>query len=120
MCGDGAPNFVGRFPALFHIIVEHEPQVQRFYAELRTRGVLMHPFDCQILTAAHTETDVDFALAAAAEAWAIAREAHPGHPGPSGLSREALDFRTLHEIGGTVRFRDPLSEIPRTWEQADR
>jgi glutamate-1-semialdehyde aminotransferase len=120
LCSDDAPNFVGRFPALFHIIFEHEPQVQRFYAELRARGVLMHPFDCQMLTAAHTEADIDFALAAAAEAWAVAREAHPCRSGQSGLSREALDFRTLHEIGGTVRFRDPLSEIPRTWEQADR
>lgn len=120
LLGKALPNSVQGFPALFHIICNEEAFAQEFYAELLQRGVLMHPFDCQMVTAAHTEEDIAYALSAAGEALAVALARHPAAGGPTSLSREALDFRTLHEFGGTVRYRDPLEAISHTWYQSDR
>ncbi|MBS1807404.1 MAG: aminotransferase class III-fold pyridoxal phosphate-dependent enzyme [Acidobacteria bacterium] len=119
----GMPIFAGRFPSLFHIIFEVEAAAEVFYAEALARGILMHPFDPQMITYAHNETDIDMALEKLKEALQAVRRQLPElfcFPHGQNLSTETLDFRTLHEFGGTIRYRAPINEIAETWLQVDR
>jgi glutamate-1-semialdehyde aminotransferase len=114
--------WIGRFPGLFHIILEDESLAQKFYKALHRRGILMHPFDAQMVTYSHTTEDIDQTIAVAD---AVLTELLVGQRKDSlekieRVSRAAWDYRTLHEIGGLTDFRLPISAIPATWQQDDR
>jgi glutamate-1-semialdehyde aminotransferase len=120
-----------RFPGLFHIIFEQERIAQEFYRALYQRGVLMHPFDAQMVTAAHTFEDIQVVLGRVDEVLVELRRRHGDRVAPNAgvsapdrfapcLSRRAIDYRTLHEFGGLIDYRQPIDEVPRCWEQHDR
>jgi glutamate-1-semialdehyde 2,1-aminomutase len=117
------PIMAGNYPALFHIIFEIEEAAEMFFLELLSRGVLLHPFDPQMITAAHSEEQIGQALKAvksSLDAVVAAKLDLFQFPLGASLSQRALDFRTLHEFGGTIRFRDAIEEVPVIWNQVDR
>ncbi|GHH84729.1 aminotransferase class III-fold pyridoxal phosphate-dependent enzyme [Streptomyces capitiformicae] len=100
----------------FHIVFEDEDLGQAFYWSCLCRGVLFHRFDRQIVTAAHTLEDVQFALDVAGEALAELEASTPAaFQGWSEPSPEARDLRCLNETGGLMDYRRAVDEIPDMW-----
>jgi glutamate-1-semialdehyde 2,1-aminomutase len=112
-----------RYPSLFHIIFEHIDFEEIFYKKVHFHGVLLHPFDPQMVNYSHTDEDIREALEKIKSALDELKEEHPQffyHKNPLDLSQEAINFRTFHEFGGSVQYRLPLSEVVHTWDQQDR
>lgn len=111
-----------RHPGLFHVLCDDEVIWQEIAEECRTLGVLFHPFDPQMITFAHTYSDIEIALAVLRSAIANVRRRNPDAFGNRGSrpGREALNHRTLHEFGGLVDYRLPTNEVLDTWPQDDR
>lgn len=111
-----------RHPGLFHILFDDEDLWQALVAECREDGVLLHPFDAQMITFAHTPGDIQKVLDTMDSAITKVSKHRPesviacgGKP-----SLAALNYRTLHEFGGLIDYRLPIDQVPHTWHQDDR
>lgn len=104
-------------------IFEDENFEETYIRRMHTRGVLFHPFDPQMITFSHNEEDVKETLSIAEEVLHILKLEHPhhfSHPEGGTISKEAMRFRTAHELGGWIDYRRPVSELPKSWDQVDR
>lgn len=107
-----------RHPSLFHIIFEDLELEEKFYKTVFSQGVLLHPYDPQLVNFGHTEKDIELSLKKIENALNILREIYPNKfnaENPGEISQEAFDFRTFHEFGGTINYKKPLEEAESNW-----
>lgn len=74
----GSPVTFAGPPGLSYMAFDDDPDfylMQRFSAEMMTRGIFLHPYHHMFITAAHTDSDVDRTLEAADESLEIALRA---------------------------------------------
>jgi len=112
-----------RHPSQFHLIFEDAALEEAFYKKIHSYGILLHPFDPQMVSFSHTEADINHALESTHHALLELRSDFPesfNKPFPGEISQDTIDFRTLHEFGGVIDYKKPSKEVIHTWFQEDR
>lgn len=112
-------------PTCFHIIFEDLNFENIFYKNLLSHGILLHPFDPQMVTYAHQEYHINVTLNTISDCLSKLKLIHGyqkyfSHNNYFDISKSAIEFRALHELGGTPNYLDDISNINAFWDQKDR